>query len=791
MKIIAKFLPTLFALLLLTSGLHAQNFFSPAGRDKALPKAVDVTKNIRKMDVLRLDETALRKYLAKAPVEFQDKGKVLPLEIPLPDGRTEVFGLVESSILSPEIAAQHPEIKSYTGNGLTHKTAVIRLTLTSAGFHAVVLDLDGEEIYFEHYSQEDKDVYFNYFVRDAVSPPDYQKGRCGIEMDGKIKEHIHDHSDLDKNNTGGTLRTFRLAMAANGEFTGQHGGTQASAFAVIVNYVATINLVYRRELSVHLNLVSGTNLIYTNAATDPYTNSDQGMMLDENQANCDAVIGNANYDVGHVWGYEGNNSGGGLASFQSVCNNSFKAQGASGEGGPPYAQVFFDQLVLHEMGHQFGMSHSYNSTIPVCTTRNPATSVEPGAGATIMSYGFTCGTDDYFTSTTSGPFLNFHTVSYDQAEAYISSISCQTNSATGNTPPVVTMPSSFTIPKSTPFSLTGSADAPGAGDSYTYSWEGTDIGTMVPNAGTLDDTTQPPFFRSYEPSASGATRTFPILSSILDGTNQAKGDKLPSVSTATNLRLSVRDNNTAGGGLSYGQVTINVDGNIGPFLETTNLAGTYPASSNQTITWSVNGTNVATPNINILLSADGGLTFPFSLAAKTPNDGSQMITLPNIQTTTARIKVEAVGNVFFDISNTNFTISISGCTAAISNICPTGAMTLNQGDPGLNLGLNGYYGSSLTQHDFNLTAGSPTGELANATAQNGTTCQTAWGVENYEVLDFAVSSTGNYTFSDATNSISYAVFLSAGYNPANPCSGTFVGSNSWDAIQWSHPGLYH
>ena len=133
-------------------------------------------------------------------------------------------------------------------------------------------------------------------------------------------------------------------------------------------------------------------------------------------------------------------------------------------------------------------------------------------------------------------------------------------------------------------------------------------------------------------------------------------------------RLTVRDNcpysSTAPvkvGQTQFTDMVVTVNATAGPFAVTApNTAVSYAGGSTQTITWSVNSTNV-TPincsNVRITLSTDGGQTFPIELSASTPNDGTEALVIPNTPSTTARIKIEAVGNIFFDISNANFTIT--------------------------------------------------------------------------------------------------------------------------------------
>lgn len=481
---------------------------------------------------------------------------------------------------------------------------------------------------------------------------------------------------------GGTLKTFKLAMAADAEFTANNGETKAAAYAKVVYYVNNMNTVYKNELSVSFTLVSNDNLVYTDVGTDPYDNNDQSTMLTQNQTNLDNVIGNTNYDVGHVLGYVGG-SGGGIAVTPSVCDATYKAQGTSGVGDGSFPQVFNFQLINHEVGHQFGMSHSYNSNVPVCTTRNYPTSIEPGAGTTIMSYGFTCDNtdpgqglvgDDNYENPPYNPFLNFHIVSIQEALTYIGTLTCFSSANTGNSIPTInSMPTTYTIPKSTPFVLNGKAVDANTSDDLSYSWEGTNISNESNDnnltATTISETDKPPFFRSYEPilttgNTQPGLRYYPRLSAILDGTNYAKGDKLPSIAINTTHTLTVRDNK---GGIVSKDVTVTIDGS-GPFLISNDPTGTKNGYSHLTVTWSVNGTNAAPVNctlVNIMLSRDGGLTFPDTLKKATSNDGTEDIQFPNINTSKARIKVAASNstgsgntpNIFFDISNSDFTIN--------------------------------------------------------------------------------------------------------------------------------------
>lgn len=622
-----------------------------------------------------LANAELRATLRKAPMEFTPGAEALAVVItlPMPDGSFQQFAIQESPMLAPDLAALLPDVKTYSAQGIDDPSATGRLDFTPAGFHGFILS-DAGAVYIDPYRRGDTTNYMAYWRRDYARPSGEPQFSCDV-MRGPRSESSPGRLTAESasrirafTSSGPTLRTYRLAMAATGEYTAFHGGTVAGAQAAIVTTINRVNSVYEREIAVRLTLVNNASIVFTNAGTDPYANTSDD--IDLNQTVVDNAIGSANYDVGHLVG----TGGGGLAMLGAVCWTGYKARGLTGSPSP-VGDPFDIDYVAHELGHQFGAEHTFNGTTGSCGggNRSANSAYEPGSGSTIMAYAGICGAENL--QANSDPY--FHGRSYDQIVAYTTDTRvdyggyCPAQTLTANSAPVVTPGSAITIPANTPFALTGSATDPN-GDALTYGWEEFDLGTAAPPA--TDDGSRP-IFRSFNPATS-PTRLFPKLSDILAGT-VTFGESLPTTTRTMTFRLSVRDNKAGGGGVDFGTRTVNVTSAAGPFSVTApNSAVSWAGGSTQTVTWNVASTTAAPvncANVNILLSADGGSTFPTTVLAATPNDGTQSITVPSVPTTTARIKVECATAPFFNISRPNFTIT--GSIAAPTNVTATAIAT--------------------------------------------------------------------------------------------------------------------
>lgn len=639
--------------------------------------------NPEKYSVFKMNRAELDKVLKDAPVEFSGEARTknIILTVPKPDGTTTRFRIEDSPVLSPAIAAQFPNIKTYQGYGIDEPQTTARFDWTDTGFRGYIMAEEGTYS-IDPYQTNDQENYIVFYKHQYGNPT--RQFHCKLDealsgekdmLDSSVKPYDF-FADFAH---GNQVRTYRLAISTTGEYTNffrQSGDTDAQAqeraFNAVTTSVNRIIAVYRKELSVSFTLVSGTNLVYPTTTETPanYANNGSSSDLNQNQTNVDSIIGNANYDVAHL--FETVDSG--IAGLGVVCATGNKARGLSGQP-TPLGEGFDVDYVAHEMGHQFNANHTFNSTAN-CNNSPAIARREPGSAVTIMGYAGIC-------SSTSNVQRNsidtFHVYNLTEIIPFITTgggSACGTVAGT-NAPPVVAALSNYTIPFNTPFSLTASAtDADN--DPLTYNWEQNDpsaSASSYPNTVDDDDVSLVfrPGFRSYLPTI-GATRTFPSLTYILNNANEAPvtfsgtspvgsicaatcitGEDLPSAARTMNFRVTVRDGK---GGISDQGTVLTVVNTTTPF--TVNEPSTWTANSTATVTWNVSGTNAApisAANVKISLSTDGGLTFPTVLSASTANDGSETITVPNTPSVTARIKVEAVGNIFFDISNSNFTIN--------------------------------------------------------------------------------------------------------------------------------------
>jgi|688.fasta_scaffold03837_28 hypothetical protein len=627
---------------------------------------------------LSLNYEVLKSALLTAPIAdfYIAKGaNSVNIDIPMPYGSFETFKVLETPMMEEELANKYSEIKTYTGVSIQNPHNIVKIDIGPYGFHAMVLSKDGR-YFINPISNNTTTEYMSFYRRDL--PSWANTFNCSTVADEQFIQDSKTRVNEYYARGGATsvavqLRTYRLALGCTPEYataaTGLASPTKAQTLAKMVISMNRVNGVYETDVAVHMNLVAKTDtLIYLTGS--PYSNSNVSAMLSQNQTACNARIGSANYDIGHVF----STGGGGIAGLGVVCTSS-KAQGVTGSPSP-VADAFDIDYVAHEMGHQFAGNHTFNSITSSCGggNRNASTAYEPGSGTTIMAYAGICGADDI--ALHSDPY--FHSISLDEINAFIgtgSGNSCPVKTVTGNNPPVVSAGSNFTIPISTPFTLTGSATDPD-GDELTYSWEEMDLGTGgAPNSATGNA----PLFRFFPPK-SIPSRTFPKLNDILTNV-PVKGERLPSYARSMKFRLTARDNKVMAGATGKSEMIVTVSAAAGPFTITSfNVVDTAYVGSSETITWNVNNTNLSPVNcslVRILLSTDAGQTFPIILKDSTNNDGSEAVIIPNNISNTCRIKIEAIGNIFLDINNAALRIlapsapdfSVAAVNTTSSGVC--------------------------------------------------------------------------------------------------------------------------
>lgn len=638
-------------------GAAAQNNYAPWQTTSVA--SASVIADIKAYSAYKLDLTELEQQLLSSTME-----KSVVTSLPTPDGRSRNFKVWEAPIMEEGLAVKYPNIKTYRAVAIDDPAVTARMDITASGFHAMVYD--GPNTYLVDPAVKERNTYVSYykhdFVRALSAVPACDMASIAEEelTTGAIK--LNDPQTLLKVN-GTVRRTFRLALGATAQYSvavSNGNLTKATVLSAMVTTMNRVNGVYEKEVGVTMVLVSNTDDLIYLAEDDGYDNANGTTMLGQNQAKADAIIGAANYDIGHVF----STGGGGIANLGCVCKTNQKARGVTGQPNP-VGDPFDIDYVAHEMGHQFGANHTFNANFNAGSCTNNAVqsaAYEPGGGSTIMAYAGICGSannvalrsDDYF-----------HLKSLDQITNYLVSPTgaiCATVAPSNNTPPVVPpFSQTFSIPFLTPFELTAPEAVDTDHDVLTYCWEEWDLGDFGSSFATTSQFG--PIFRSFKPVES-RVRVFPTLDTLLKNKISYVGEKLPSVARTLTFRLTVRDVLNGYGTFNFltDEIVLDVVNTGIPFAVTSpNFASNYwQIGTNVPVSWDIANTNAAPISCNavdILLSVDGGRTYPFTLAAGTANDGNETVTVPFAPTTSARVKVKGSGNVFFDLSNESFSIN--------------------------------------------------------------------------------------------------------------------------------------
>ncbi|MBS7256176.1 zinc-dependent metalloprotease [Flavobacterium branchiicola] len=613
----------------------------------------------------KLNSEHLRAKLSPVTSAISKKTNTV-ITIPNLNGGLEKFTVWESSNFEPELQAKYPEIRAYEGAGVDDKTAKIHFSVSPYGMQTMVFRADKSTEFIEE-NPDDKSQYVLFTQSDKAS-------RGMICKTEDKKNNLTASAKTGKTTSNAKVfKTLRLALSCTGEYAVFFGGSKAQALNAMNATLTRVNGVFNKDLAVRLVLIANNDdIIYTDATTDPYSIAKDGVKgpwNSELQNTLTSVIGNNGYDIGHLFGATG--GGGNAGCIGCVCDNPTTDEPlgkgsayTSPSNGKPQGDTFDIDFVAHEFGHQLGAMHTFSYDSGERTSVN----VEPGSGSTIMGY---AGITDYDVQDNSDDYFAYASIL--QIQNNLATKSCPVDTAITNNPPVVKAGSDYTIPISTAFVLTGTGSDP-EGDTVTYNWEEYDNATTTSDENSKAYPTKPdgPLFRSVVPGSS-LIRYMPSFNSVIQNRLTTTWESVSSIARTLHFTLTGRDNAADGAGqTSTDEMIVNVSASAGPF-EITSQANddvSWTQGLSNTVTWNVNNTNTlqGSSTVDIKLSTDGGVTFPITLVANTPNDGSEVIVLPTSvpSSKNCRIMIQPTGNIYYAVNKKAFAIGYTATTSCNS-----------------------------------------------------------------------------------------------------------------------------
>lgn len=728
--------------------------------EPARQKVSEIRKDVEVKHSYHVDITSLRSLLKDA-VETGKGAKPVIISLPTAEGKIEKFAVYSDPVMEKSMADRY-QLGAYVGVGIDDPSKYVRFSTSPAEIQSMIIK-DGVFEFIEPISTDKKTYGVFYKTRRTESDHGFE---CTTEEKNfKDVKSLEANGKKNLSNVGITARpastkyrTYRLALAVTGEYTKRfdpNGGT-ANTVAQMNATMNRVNGIFEKDFGIKLLIQDLPTIIYTDPATDfytpPATDNDPSLNL-QLQQTLTSIVGNANYDMGHVFHAAGGN--GNAGSIGSTCVDPATATtlakgSAFTQNADPLGDLFDIDYAAHEMAHQLGGNHTFSHK-----SEGSGVNIEPGGGTTIMGYAGITG--DNVQATTDA---YFHYSSINQVlNSLESKPACGTSEdITTNTAPVITPLTAYSIPKGTAYYLDAvAADA----DPVKYTWEQYDsvdeLNSISGDSG-WGYNPQGALTRSYFGTASGR-RYFPSLSLVMNGvlTNKTApgSDTTPNWETVSyvprtlHYAVTVRDENAARPMLSSAETTVTV-GNDGPFkfAGLTSSSVLYNNSSN-TIQWDVANTAAAPYNVaavKIDYTADNGTTWT-DLVASTPNTGSYAVQMPSSLTGSVKLRISAIGNVFYAVSPavtigtapTSTSAAPTGIAAIEAEIFKTTARVAWNTVPGATYAVN--YRKAGTANWSNTTS-----------TTNSVVLNTLEDETNYEVQVAAVVNSvpgtysNNYTF---------------------------------------------
>jgi len=654
------FIRVITTLLLINSSasLAAQDFWQ-----HVTPSSTLLSSDAQSIRYFDADEAALRNFLTRVPEELSGDNSHT-IRLPMPDGTLVSYSIVESPIMEASLANKFPEIKNYIVYGIEDPGASGRVDISPKGFRGMIYTSQGRVFIDLDRKNPTAGRYLSRTDRGSRSSNNFQ---CGTNQLARNQSYSPLLNNRVESRIAGSLLEYRLAVSATYEYAttpsiniNGAGSEVSDALAEINTAISRVNVIYQRDLGIRLVLVGSGNLIDINN-TSPLAgfNEDGGQLLLNNKDWIETDITVSQYDIGHVF----STGGGGLARPASVCDDAVKAQGVTGLLDPA-GDAFYIDYVAHEIGHQFGAEHTFNGTTSSCSgiNRVALNAFEPGSGSTIMAYPGICGAEDIQANSDA----TFHSRSIEQINSFVSADgNCPSATVSASNPnePVANAGIDRIIPVGTPYQLQGSGTDLD-GDTLSYQWDQIDAGTETSSVTLGDDLGDNALVRTYLPHTSGY-RDIPALGTqVVDGPFDLS-EALPCTARDLNFRLTVRDGKS---GQDTDDLQLTVNANAGPFKITSQFANNTISINSGAVplTWDVANTNLAPINcanidIDLLTFSNDHTTYAVTrLESGVPNNGNDLVVLPDNSSSNARFRVSCNNNVFYDISDEDLIIQNTG-----------------------------------------------------------------------------------------------------------------------------------